>query len=674
MTPSSDSAPDPRHTLVALVGNPNSGKTTLFNALTGLSYKVANYPGVTVERKESQLTLDEYGDILLLDLPGTYHLAGSALDEKVTSDVVLGKTPSLPAPSAIVAVVDSTNLERNLFLITQLIDSGTPLLVVLTMSDLAEKRGIVIHKEILSRLLDVPVVNTIAHQNIGLDDLRRELSSLLKSRRASSKAGTWKQLPATDDKISAAACACSAVRPPSAPNATQGSASTAKAHSAKLEAVSPRDAAKRFAWIRQAAQRCSYRRPVEGSRGQVLDYVVTHRVWGALVFLLVMSAMFQTVFTGALPFSALITKGFSAVNSAALTYLPEGELRSLLTDGLLAGIGSVAAFIPQIALLFLFLGILEDSGYLSRAAFVMDKLFSRIGLQGRSFIPLLSSFGCAVPGILASRTIPSRSDRIATILVSPLMSCSARLPVYTLLISAFIPSIAVARVFSLQGLVLLGIYLLGIATACLIAKLLKLSVLRGSDSYLVMELPPFRRPTARVVLRQTWDSVSAFLKNAGGMIILCSIVLWFLASHPQSGLSRPADILQQSYLSRIGHLIEPIVKPLGYNWEIGVAILGSFAAREVFVSSLASVYSLASSEDSHSLVSILQQKTAEGTFSLLTGLSLIVFFAYACQCVSTLAVCRRETASWRWMVFLFSYSMLLAYFGALAVYQIGRML
>ncbi|MCC6954180.1 MAG: ferrous iron transport protein B, partial [Deltaproteobacteria bacterium] len=406
-----------------------------------------------------------------------------------------------------------------------------------------------------------------------------------------------------------------------------------------------------------------------------LDALTTHRIWGTGIFLAVMGLMFQAIFLWAQIPMDLIDGLFVQLGDFVTNSMPPGELRSLVVDGVIAGVGSVVIFVPQIAVLFIFLGILEDTGYLSRAAYLMDRVLRAFGLQGRSFIPLLSSFACAIPGILATRTIPSWSDRMATIMVAPLMSCAARLPVYTVLIAAFIPSTLLFGFISLQGMALLSMYMLGIAGACIVAWLLKLTALRGQPALFVMEMPPFRAPSMRIVLRQTWDSVVSFLKNAGTIILACAIVLWFLASYPKQDERSDTPPVENSYAGQIGHAIEPLIRPLGYNWEVGVALLASFAAREVFVSSLATVYSLEAEDDSSaSLVQRLQEKRSKGEFSTLSAVSLMVFYVFACQCMSTLAVCRRETGSWGWTAFMFVYMTSLAYVSALAVYQGGKLI
>lgn len=686
---------------VALAGNPNCGKTTLFNALTGLRYKVANYPGVTVERKKGAFPLTDFTDAQLVDLPGIYSLVGTSIDEKIATSVLLGELPSEPVPDCVIVVVDSTNLERNLYLATQLIDCGLPVVLALNMTDLAKKKGIAIHGEILARQLDVPVVSIVAAKSKGLETLKEETRRLLSTARLSKKRFAWLpkgspfetaarklgelQLGGQVGTLSSTTertgllVGCTLLSDAITPISREVSDAL---HAARAELVQANidpasfEATARYTWINTIVRKsCSQQEVAVRRWTERWDALLTHRIWGTLLFFAIMAFIFQCIFLWAEAPMTLIETTFGAFGEYLAARLPDGAFESLIVEGILAGVGNVVIFVPQIAILFFFLGLLEDSGYLARAAFLMDKIMRPFGLQGRSFIPLLSSFACAIPGILSSRTIPSWADRMATIMVAPLMSCSARLPVYTVLIAAFIPSKLVWGFVSLQGIVLLSMYLLGIFGAALVAWLLKLSILRGKPALFVMEMPPIRRPALRVVLREVADRVLTFLRSAGTIILACSVVLWFLASYPKPPEGYTGSKVQYSFAGRIGMAMEPVIRPLGFNWEIGVGILASFAAREVFVSALSTVYNLETDDtDSQSLIQILKEKNAGGTITLASALSLMVFYVFACQCMSTLAVCKRETGSWKWTAGMFVYMTAMAYVASLATYQLGTAL
>jgi ferrous iron transport protein B len=670
---------------IALAGNPNCGKTTIFNALTGLHYKVANYPGVTVEKKEGAAKLSATCDVQVLDLPGIYSLCGSSIDERIATQILTGDYGDERKPDLVVSVLDSANLERNLYLTTQLIDLGLPVVVALNMMDLAERGGISIKKELLASALDVPVVSLNASKGAGLEELKRVVEQTLTAYKPSTKQFCWLPIcsPYRDAaqelgtlEVSAGgnlpailkgAALLADERPPS----TLEIATKLAAWKKEL-ALKNIDGASFEATSRYQIANWIYKRCVSVTRSgpprliDRVDGIIMHRIWGVVTFMLVMALIFQAIFLWASAPMDLIDSGFTALGSFIKQQMDDGPLRSLLVDGVIAGVGGVLIFIPQIAILFFFLGLLEDSGYLARAAFIMDRIMRQFGLQGRSFIPLLSSFACAIPGIMSTRTIPSFADRMVTILVAPLMSCSARLPVYTLLISAFIPNTKVFGFISMQGLVLLGMYLLGIIGAAIVAWLLKLSVLRGTPALFIMEMPVFKVPGIKLVLRDVWDRIVLFIKGAGTVILACSILLWFLAAYPQGSV-------KESYAGQIGTAMEPLIKPLGFNWEIGVGILASFAAREVFVTSLATVYNLQDADDtSQSLISMLQQRHISGEMTTASALSLMVFFVFACQCMSTIAVCRRETGSWRWPVFMFIYMTALAYGAAWVMYTVAR--
>ena len=639
---------------VALVGNPNCGKTTLFNSLTGSNYKVANYPGVTVEKKTGTLTLPHGISASLIDLPGTYALSGTSLDEKIVTHLLQGSITGEVAPTLVVAVIDATNIERNLFLISELIDAKFPLIIALNMMDIAEAQGIKVYSEILARSLDVPVIPIIARSKKGLDDLKLSIARELLHPTRSRKAFGW--LPeshALAPAISKISCV----------------AQHGELDPHLITAI----ATLRYAWIRSIvskAVRIENAKPPSPSK---LDAILTSKIWGLPIFFGILALMFQGLFMWAQAPMELISSIVEATSSWLTGVLPSGMLTRLLAEGIVPGVGNVIVFVPQIAILFFFIGILEDSGYLSRAAFLLDNFMKRFGLQGRAFIPLLSSMACAVPGILATRTIPTKIDRLTTILVAPLMGCSARLPVYTVLIAATIPPLYVGGWFSLQALVLLGMYLLGISGACVMAWLFNKILRRKESCFFVMEMPPIRKPVVRVVLRNVYDSVLSFLRNATTVILACSVIIWFLASFPKPSEHYQGNPVEISFAGRMGKLIEPAIRPLGFNWEIGFSIIASFPAREVFVTSLSTVLNVGhdDGDDHRSLIKRLQDKNQEGSFSLATALALMVFYVFACQCMSTLAVCRRETGSWRWTLGMFGYMTALAYVAALLTYQIS---
>lgn len=676
---------------VALAGNPNCGKTSLFNALTGLRYKVANYPGVTVEKKSGKLQADHKVEII--DLPGIYSVVSTSIDEKISSLALFGGLANEPKPDIIVSVVDASNLERNLYLTTQLIDLGMPVILALNMIDLAKKNGIQIKKELLSRLLGVPVVEIIASDSQGIEQLISEIKNV---RTSPIKSSAW--LPTSfQQKVCSLGQALRQVESNyelqsltdffigSFAISEQFDFKDSRTQNILKEYISQPninpsfEASARYSWINKISKKVlKIKNQKDNKFLEKFDQILTHKLWGSLIFILIISFIFQAIFTWASVPMDWIDSAFQKLSQFVSSIMPDGEIKSLFVDGVIPGVGSVVIFIPQIAILFFFLGILEDSGYLSRAAFMMDKIMRKFGLQGRSFIPLLSSFACAIPGIMSTRSIPSFSDRLTTILVAPLMSCSARIPVYTVLISAFVPQTFLYGFISLQGLVLLGMYLLGIFGAAIVAKILRFSIFKGQPALFVMEMPVFKKPSLKLVIRDVIDRIVLFIKNAGTMILACSIILWFLASYPKVENQTTSNPVASSYAGQIGHFIEPVIKPLGFNWEIGVGLLASFAAREVFVSALATVYSLQEDDDgAHSLIQVLKDKKNSQNngynFSTLAAISLMVFYVFACQCISTLAVVKRETGSWKWVIFMFSYMTLLAYFASLITYQLGSL-
>lgn len=687
---------------IALAGNPNAGKTTLFNALTGLHYKVANYPGVTVEKREGHLSLEGAGQVTVCDLPGTYSIYGQSPDEIIATDVILGITPGESNLGLIVAVVDACQLERNLYLVSQLIDTGLPVIVALNMIDIAKKQGLMIRTELLSRELGVPVIAIVASNKSGLTQLKSTISKSLSNNTSpresrGSKSYSWCVQPSTFlDQASLIGELQAKERKltGSTPNFTwlgigllSGNRKIWPTLNARLlesrnrlseEGIDPMsyEAEARYAWCARTVSLSVSCEPNRKNLSTRIDKILTHKIWGTAIFVLCMSLIFQAIFSWASMPMELIEGLIEVLADGLSGVLPDGEVKSLLIDGILAGVGSVLVFVPQIAILYLFIGLLEDSGYLARAAFLMDRIMRKFGLQGRSFIPLLSSFACAIPGIMATRTIPSFRDRMATIMVAPLMSCSARLPVYTLLIAAFIPKKLLLGFFSLQAIVLLGLYLLGIVAAAVVAWLINRTLLRGAPSHLVMEMPPYHLPSLVNALRNAWDRVKLFVRDAGTVILACSVILWFLASYPKhEGLS-PSKQLQQSFAGQMGHTIEPVIKPLGFDWKIGIAVLASFAAREVFVSSMATVYNLEQQDEQTEPLAIAirnakDPRTGARLYSLPIALSLMVFFAFACQCMSTVAVCYRETRSWKWVTFMITYMTTLAYLASFVTFRLA---
>ena len=725
---------------VVLTGNPNCGKTTLFNALTGLRARVGNYAGVTVERKEgSLLGAEAKHPVTLLDLPGTYSLSPQSPDEQIARDVLFQRLPDVPAPDLVVVVADASNLQRNLYFATQVIELGHPTLLALNMVDVARDRGHEIDTEALSKALGVPVVPMVASRGEGLDALRQAI------RTRAATPGTQHVIPRDFNELPEAfgreaqaieralenrfphrarLAAAEALLilgderslAPDAPGAAdrypESLIGLVKEARSRLEAagVDWRSAAieARYARLFAIEQHVTRETSPPGEPlSDRIDRIVTHKVWGLLIFVAVMALMFQSIFWLAKYPMDGIEAAVDALARWVGSTMPPGDLNDLITRGAIAGVGAVVVFLPQICLLFLFIGLLEDTGYMSRAAFLMDRLMSRVGLHGKSFIPMLSSFACAIPGIMATRTIETRQDRLATILVAPLMSCSARLPVYTVLIAACIP-----QRNGWPGLTLLMMYLLGIAGALGMAWIFKKSLLRGEPPMLILELPPYKRPMPGAVLRQMWDRSRLFLRRAGTVILGINILLWFLATYPRpealerrfeqqralwkQGASNPptpadnealqrldqeesGERLRQSFAGHLGRAIEPALKPLGFDWKIGIGIVTSFAAREVFVSTLSVVYNVGEGDGestSNLAAAMRSERRADGSplYTPLTGLTLMVFYVFAMQCVSTVAVVRRETNSWKWPIFQAVYMTSLAWILAFLIHQVGTRL
>jgi ferrous iron transport protein B len=652
--------------------------------LTGLRHKVANYPGVTVERVEADMAMPQ-GRARILDLPGCYSLAARAEDERIARDVLLGLRPGEPRPDVVVAVVDASNLERNLFLLTQLMETGVPLCVALNMVDVAERSGVPVDAAALEQALEVPVVPVIGRTGWNLAALRE---AVCRARRARARA--WR-FPAAGEEALAVVREAVAREGATPPEAAEGEAvrllatdaegarageevrraledARARLRAAGLDAESA-EAECRYAYCNDVARRVRRASPSPGpSLSERIDRVVTHRALGPVIYLAIMAVIFWAVYAGAEPFMGWIETATKWLGSSVSERLGPGVLTDLLVDGVIAGVGGILVFLPQICLLFLFLTILEDVGYLARAAFLVDRVMRGVGLHGKAFIPLMSSFACAIPGIMATRTIESRRDRFVTILIAPFMSCSARLPVYALMIGAFIPRYG--------WVALLSMYLLSVAVGLLAALVLRKTLFRGQPSTFILELPRYRLPSARDVFRTVFERGAVFVKQAGTVILAISIVLWFLAYFPRTEGAAPSEQVRQSFAGRMGRAIEPAIEPLGFDWRIGIGILSSFAAREVLVSSLAIVYGVGGDDDEASAAALRDQlREAKGPggrpFTALTAVSLMVFFVLACQCMSTLAVVKRETNSWRWPLFMFGYMTVLAYLGSLLVYQGG---
>jgi ferrous iron transport protein B len=635
---------------VALVGNPNSGKSTLFNALTGMRQRVANFPGVTVERVEGTYLHDGLR-VTVLDLPGNYSLSPESPDEAITLDVIAGRARGVPPVDVIVVVVDAANLERNLFFASQILALRRPTVVALTRMDRVLAARTQIDVPELIHELGAVVVPVVATRGEGVDRLRQIIQ------RAPA-------LPLPDPRIEVQ-------RQPEASGV------------ARLDADAIH-AAERYAWIAGVIERC-VTRPRDDRRtlSDRIDAVLLHRVWGLAAFLLVLLIVFQAMFTAARPVSSAIQALVAVAGTLLEHVVPPGELRSLIVSGALGGVGSVVVFLPQIALLFLFIGALEDSGYMARAAFVMDRYIRPLGLQGRSFIPLVSGFACGVPAIMATRTIQDREERFATIMALPLISCSARLPVYTLLVGAFVPAATVGGVFGLQGLTMLAMYLLGTVAALASAALFRRTLLRSGTRALIMELPAYSMPSARVLAASVWQRVRVFLHLAGTIIFAVSILLWALGRYPHATGAAPVtpeQQLEQSALGQLGHVVEPVFRPLGYDWKIGVSIIASFAAREVFVSTMGTIYGASDDDASRSLAQRLRDerdpRSGAPVYNTLVALGLMTFYVFALMCTSTLAITIRETGGgWRgirWAALQFSYTFLLAWGAAFLVYHVGR--
>ena len=609
---------------IALVGNPNCGKTAIFNALTGSRQKVANYAGVTVERKEGTITTPAGRVVQVIDLPGTYSLRARSPDEEVTRDVVLGRFAGEVRPDAIVCVADATNLRLVLRLVLELKQVGRPILLALNMIDIAQHRGIDFDFEALKRELGVPVVASTAVRRGGTVALMEEIDRLALGG-VPEVSEAW-HAPSADE-----------VR-------------TAHAEVERILKLCVKPPANPDVWTAR------------------LDAVLLHPVSGIVILLAILFLMFQAVFSWATPLMDGITAGFDGLGELVNTVLPEGVLRSLISDGIISGVGSVLVFLPQILILFFFIILLEDFGYMARAAFLMDRIMGGAGLHGRAFIPLLSSFACAIPGIMSARVIENPRDRLTTILVAPLMTCSARIPVYTLIISAFVPRQTVAGLINLQGLVMFGLYATGILSALAVAFVLRRLVWRTRIEPFIMELPSYKIPDAKNVIIGVLIRAKVFLYRAGTVILSMMVLIWFLSSVPGAPEGATAPAIDYSFAGMIGHALLPLLAPIGFTWQIAVALIPGLAAREVAVAALGTIYAVGSTEESTS--ALIQ--TLASQWTLPTALSLLAWYVFAPQCAATLGVVKRETNSWRWPIIMFVYMITLAYVASFIVYHVAQ--
>ena len=768
---------------VALAGNPNSGKTTIFNALTGLRQKVANYPGVTVEKKLGRCKLPGGHWCDVIDLPGTYSLISRSPDETVAMEVLRGIRKDVKQPDVVVVVVDASNLQRNLYLVSQLIELGRPLVVALNMVDVAQRRGVHVAADKLRHELGVCVVPIVGHKRTGIAELKDAITKAAVAPLPNwplpdamkeelllvggglaildgegdgareNRDGSYFQSPRVEEDRDGTVlsrawiCRGDAARrldryqalaerlligdraADIAPVAQREPVASLLAHATgrlKQLGIDPMqaDVEAHYRWIEGVVHRViaqvepagnvgtlSYARPKPRNLTERVDAVLCHKLWGLLIFAVIMGTLFVALFWLARPIMDVIQNGIAALGALVTGHMPEGPIKALVKDGIFNGVGVVVVFVPQIALLFLFLSLLEDSGYLARAAFLMDRLLSRVGLHGKSFIPLLSSFACAIPGIMATRTIENRRERLATILVAPFMSCSARLPVYTLLIGAFFAAYGALA----QAGIMLACYALGIVAAAGTAFVFKRTLMKGPATSFILELPSYKIPQASQVGRQVWVNTKAFLTKAGTTIFCLSVILWAMAYYPRLSqeraraavvslnqklnddhavfgddtykeLSSRAVAAAQSEYSlsgRLGHLMEPALRPLGYDWKIGIGLVSAFAAREVFVSSMGIVYSVGEVEEGKTadLSAAMRAdryasgpRTGQPVWTPIVAISLLVWFVLAMQCMSTFAIVRRETGTWRWPVFMLLYMNVLAYVVSLIVYQLGARL
>ena len=718
---------------LALVGNPNVGKTALFNALTGLSQNTGNYPGVTVDRKYGDIKINGF-DTRVVDLPGTYSMAARSPDEIIVADVLMNQQPGEDTIEGIIAVIDASNLERNLYFFSQLLDLNLPIIMALNMIDIADRRGIVIDAEAMSRELGLPVIPICAHKAIGVDRLKIEIQKVFNKERQPTTAHC--PFPVEQDQaLKILAERLEKERPKlgraiPAPEVFRiltdqgGHAETRIVHKLgrrfkhELDilrkkachngvSLASQEARCRYNWVRDLLK-TTVTRPASRikTRSERLDNILTHRFFGSFIFVGLMLIVFQSIYTWAGPLMNFIDSNISKLGEFVGAFLPQGMLQSLIVDGIFAGVGGVLIFLPQILLLSCFIALLEDCGYMSRAAFLMDKLLGWCGLSGQSFIPMLSSFACAIPGIMSTRTIPHREDRFTTILVAPLMSCSARLPVYVIMIGAFVPDTPLIRGFlDLRGATLFGIYAIGVIIAVTAAWVFKRLIFKGVKPPFILEMPSYKLPQAKTIFKKVYYEGHEFIARAGTLIFAVTVIVWALAYFPHSQsitdqydvqrqeitqqVSDTTDLetallkienrengahLENSFMGRIGHTIEPVFIPMGWDWRIATATMASFPAREIIVATLGTLFNLGSHEDeeSDSLISTLQAATwpdGRKLFNIPVALSIMVFFALCCQCAATLAVIKRETGQWRWPILSFTYMTILAYVASIITYQ-----
>ena len=699
MTEFTKSTAPVRVPVYALTGNPNCGKSTLFNALTGLKQKIGNYPGVTVEKKIGTAYSQHGQPLTIIDLPGAYSLAARSPDEAVLRDVLLGRRADTPIPDRIVCIVDATNLERNLYLVHQILDLGRPVILVLNMMDVAERAGLVVRAARMEKELGIPVITCEAINGKGLVELKLAMSraDLPLSRHS------W-TIPAPIAPAVSEIAASLAENDQRLPLIARAEAlllltDQDTVRVAGSRPLSPRTVEILRSWEKRwdaqgtdwagslvnsrydaITELCAHviergREKIGASVSDRIDVVVTHPVLGWVVLGSIMAALFLSIFTFAQVPMNWIGNHMAAFANTVKHAMPAGDLRDLITDGVIGGVGGVVTFLPQILILFFFIGLLESTGYMARAAFIMDRLMSRVGLNGKSFIPLLGSYACAIPGIMATRTIEDTKDRLVTILVAPLMSCSARLPVYLLLIAALFPSTAVP--IGAKVGIMISMYALGTLGAFGFAWLFKRTLLKGEPPLMIMELPPYRLPKIRDVALHMVERAWLFLKRAGTIILGISIILWFLTAYPKAPADAPASQqIAQSYAGMAGHALEPVIKPLGFDWQIGIGLITSFAAREVFVSSMGVIFNAESGEGNTAPLrdALLAAKWPDGhaLFTPLVCITLMVFYVFAMQCMSTIAVVRRETNSWRWPLFQIVYMTGTAWLICLLIYKAGR--
>jgi ferrous iron transport protein B len=731
-----------RRPLVVVAGNPNTGKTTVFNRLTGAEYKVANYPGVTVERHSATLALPGGAVVDVLDVPGTYSLSARSREEELAIQTVAGLEP-FESPDLVVLVADATQLSRNLYMVLQVLELGVPVVLAVNMVDMLEERGQSLDLASIRRELGIPVVETTALRGRGMDELKQEIERALADP-GRARPG-WRWIP-EDPALLADVQSVMQTLPPGwvRGNPERGRAIAIwallsldaqdeleaipdavrkvveKRRSAAAEQGRPIDAeiiGGRYAWI--DARMPLFLREPDAKRDtpnerrtltERIDAVLLHPTAGFAIFLIVMGIVFQSLFNWADPAIHGIENLFSLLASSSRAWLPTGIIQEFVGGGLIAGVGSVVVFLPQILLLFFFIGLMEDSGYMARVAFLMDRIMRAMGLHGRAFVPMLSGYACAVPAILATRTMERQRDRTLTMMVIPLMTCSARLPVYTLIIGTLFPPSKAFGLLPVQGLLMIGMYLFSTLTALVAAIVLSRTLFRGPPVPLILELPPYRVPHWPSVVRMMWLRTRSFLEGAGTIILLCTIALWLLLSFPRNSAQKArfeaeraqvvardlaageqgvrlaaidvaegSERMRSSYGASLGRALEPAIAPLGFDWKIGVGLIGAFAAREVFISTMGVVYGAGDARGSGSTTlreRIRAEMRADGrpVYTPLVGLSLMIFFALACQCMSTLAAIRRETRSWRWPLFLFAYMGVLAWIASFAVYQGGRWL